>query len=321
MIQVASQESDWAAAVLAAAAEVEVVAGAVSGRVLVFDRGAFEASRGAMRIAVFPRFALDWDPQGADAVLVAHDVVKAALPKVLRVRATVVGALAPPGITSADSSSDTPTVIVAPSLLTSLGLTTLLFQLELTSNARFLFDVGDDPEVASALRAALAGHDLEAGLFASSSSEEAWRVADLALGAEYANHALAAGTGLVLFDDGSLAARALVASGVALVAKSATLAVTLDEAGTRARDLRQAALGQDAAGTAERILEVARQLERASIRPGLPSGIEWLTRGSAKEAEPTPADALRDGDGDSPEDPSSDDAIERELAELKRRLE
>lgn len=315
MIHVAGRREDWAAAALAAVAEVEVVSGASSGRVLVLDQAAFDASRGAMRIAVFPRFALDWDPDGADAVLVAHDVVKAALPKALRVRATVVGALAPPGITPGNSDAEIPTVIVSPALLTSMGMTSLLFQLGLTRAARFLFDVGDDPEVASALRAGLATHDLEAGLFASSAREEAWRLADLALGEEYANHALAAATGLVLLGDESLAARALVASGVAHVAKSATLAVTLDEAGARVADLRQAALDQDAAGTAERILLLARQLARQLDRPspGLPSGIEWISRESREPKDPA-------APGDEPVDPSGEDAIERELAELKQRL-
>ena len=311
-----------------------------------FDPASLEAAARAgvpFRVAILPTFDTRWSGSfdEAQALLVAHDHLLAALPHGVRSRAHVLGPLAPRGwappadraALQAERELDAPVALVPASLLEVAGVTPLLMQLGL-SPARYLFDVGLDVEAAEVLRAHAPTHDLDAALFArvppSGDDPGAlpyWQLADVVVarpGSLEATLALAVGAGLVLLLEpgDERAAEALERSGCAIRADApSTLSVALDDALRRRADLGQAARDLGAPEAAERALALLEKLRDDAGAPkpprGLPAGLERLPRAGEPPRRSAPNDGPSEpGDADADEEAR----IDRELAALKERL-
>ena len=227
------------------------------------------------------------------------------------------------------------TVIVSKRLLDDHGANAVLVQLGLVSgDVQFLFDVDLDAKVAAQLRELVPVYALRAAMFArTADASRYWGLGQLALVApdtDDAVRAVRARLACVAVLDGArgaLAAEALEAAGIARsVGALATLAVEIDGAlaERRLKDAQAAAARIDVAGAPARVFSVANEVwnaalaRRRSVPDGLPRTIEILSRGD------TPADVEPSGPetrpGSRADGDDLDDRIERELAELKKRL-
>lgn len=324
---------------------------------IVLSAGALDVARAAevsTVVAVVP--GLDMGAVrglvDADAVVLAHSelediAIGAGVPSR---RLHVAGSLAPrlfvPGqdraaLRRAEAIEEPRVGIVPASLLEAHGANSLLVQLGLVAGEiRWLFDVGRDVEAAGALRKLVPVHGLAASMFADTEdAPRRWQLADLVIcdvndGA--VAKGLAVGAALALVADSSRAKRAgavVVASGAGrLITALPTLAVDVDalvEDDALAR-AQQASLDLAAATTAERIVAIAgaahakrREAGRALPR-GLPTGLEVLDDDVLEPHRPPPEHGDDPATGPKPNAPpssepqSSDEAIEDELAALKR---
>ena len=140
---------------------------------IALDERALErAPAGAYRVALPASFDPTWQDPAADAVLVAHRSLADRLAPGARRRAHVVGPVGPAlEPLEPDEELPPPVVAIAPDVVLAVGPTPLLVQLSLVSaRVTFLFAVGEDVELAEALRTFGAGHVSDgsrAGLFAS----------------------------------------------------------------------------------------------------------------------------------------------------------
>ncbi len=316
---------------------------------VVLDDGSLLRAREAgtpLCVALLPGFDVAWagDLAEADRVLVAHQMLVGAVVRrgALREHVVVTGPVAPAGFDPAADPDEArraagldhrgPLVLVPGSALEEHGPDSVLIQLGLVSNdAGFLFDVGNDPDAAETLRRLVPIHGLTAWMFAEErGAGRWWALADLVVGRPRGYEiprALAVGAPLVLLPPGrsdASAVDALEAAGVARDADVlATLAVTIDAA------LEPAALaeGRDAVralevrGSAARVAESVReawQRRKATGAEGPPRGLpHGLERLPSSRSERPPA-------GRSSAPPPDEDLearIDRELAELKKRLD
>jgi len=297
----------------------------------------------ALCAVVFPGFDLGWggDLAEADAVIVAHerlvsDAVRRGAP---RGRVDVAGPVAPLGYAPAEDRNalreelglptDRPLVLVPSAALEEHGPQAVMVQLALADDrTAFMFDVGLDAEAADTVRRLSPVHGLTAWLFAEEpGSERHWQAADAvvarARGYEVAR-SLAVGAPLVLLPPGRsdrLTAETLEAIGVGSDAEVlATLSVAIDRMvePDALEDARGAVGALDIPYAAGRVADGVRTAWNArraagEERPrGLPHGLEALPTDESEKAPsgrpPSGLDAL-------------EDRIERELAELKRKLE
>jgi len=312
---------------------------ALADAVLALDAAALTAARAAgvrVRIAVTRGLAARFDGSLADATHVALPHVSSKS-RAGAHAALFVGLLSAeehaPQAADARSAArlaagidaESRVVVVDAHELRDVGLRDLLIQLALAEpSPAVLFDVGAEVALATALRAELPGHALDAFLFAGVDRTAQLPLADLAIGrasGALVERAFLAELPVLPFpredsaDD--LALGVLLACGAAPPPRTmAVLSVALDaalRAPLRVREL-------DAAGTPARLVEAARDAVaevRAGRGPravGLPFGLERIgSRDDAPRASATP--------GDPPRDASDLDArIDAELAALKKRL-
>ncbi len=302
-------------------------------------------------VALWPHLA-PWDAEiEADLVLVAHSaLVREAVRRgVPSKRVVVVGPVAPDGWRAPEDRAaaradaglegDRPVVVVRASALAEMDLAPALVQLSLVSHdARWLFDVGADAELARSLRRHVPGYGLDALMFADGPEAPAsYARADLVLGrfdGPEASRAFAVGAGLVGVPpsrDRLRLAHAIETAGVARLADAApTLAVTLDAAlaPSALEAARQASEALDAANGVARVVAEVRALMRgerggAALAAGLPAGLERLSEAdrSARGRRPDPAEPGPDPEPTAP--PARDDLdakVDAELAALREKL-
>jgi len=292
---------------------------------------------------VFPGFDAGWagDFSEADLVLVAHESLVGAVVRrgASREDVVVVGPVPPVGYVPAKDRGalraevgvdhDGSLVLVPSAVLEEEGTEAILIQLALASpNVAFLFDVDSDPDVAEELRRVVPTHGLTAWMFADErDSVRFWQIADVVIararGHEVAR-ALGVGAPLVLLPPGrsdATAARAIEAAGIGRDADVlATLAVTIDAAvePDALRDGRDAIAALSVGASAERLSEAVRgawkrrsTTGRAAPPRGLPHGLEPLP--ASRERSPHRSSLP-------PADDDLEARIDRELAELKKRL-
>lgn len=305
---------------------------------VVLDPDADELARHAgvrRRVALFPRFDVDWDPIDVDLVLVAHEaLVDDAIARgASAARVSVCGPIAPEGWAPlADRATeraalglagDASIVVVRAAALDPDDLAPALVQLSLVrGGARWLFDVGADAALARALRQRVRGYGLDAHMFADGpDAPRLYGVADVVLGRLHgpeAVRALAVGASLVTVAprrDQLRLAHVVERAGLAAIADaSATLAVTLDAA-LRAPAIaagRAAALALDVGASPARAATFVRQLVKgelgAAAPTGLPVGLERI--GEDAPSAPRPAPAKDD----------LDTSVDEELAALREKL-
>jgi hypothetical protein len=291
---------------------------------------------------VFPGFDLAWggDLADADLVIVPHerlvsDAVRRGAP---RGRVEVAGPIAPKGYAAPEDRAalreelelpaDAPLVLVPAAILEEHGAENVMVQLALANDRTgYLFDVGLDAEAAEAIRRLAPVHGLTAWMFSEEpGSEQYWQAVDAvvarARGYEVAR-ALAVGAPVVLLPPGRsdrLAAETLEAIGVGSDAEVlATLAVSIDrtvedKALAEAREAIGALDIPYAAGRVSDRVRAAWNAQRVAgdDRPrGLPHGLEALPKDDVEAPSPRRPSRLD----------ALEDRIERELAEIKRKLE
>ncbi|MFO0714596.1 MAG: hypothetical protein U0353_32445 [Sandaracinus sp.] len=319
---------------------------------VALDAVALENARGAnvgLRIAFWPGLGDAWlgSVEDADAVLVPHaSSVELAIARgAARADVEVVGPLAPEGFAKAPDRAGAvaellrgsqgipadPRILVIPfGALPGADLTSTFTQLALVKEPLLVvFDVEDDVDAAKSIRAVVPRFGLMAALvsdraFARGISGVADRVLARLEGPETLA-ALASGASLVVIRPKTReqeAARALSDEG--LVALSGTvpmLAVTLDAA----LSSEGLAKGREALAKltiADSGARIQAAIDRARTRhsphaTGLPRGLELLPRDPVDAAMPVIAPLL---DRAAEKKKADDAAIERELAELKKRI-
>lgn len=314
--------------------------------VLALDAAALTAARTArvrVRIAVTRGLAARFDGSLADATHVAlpHAAAKA---RAGAHAALIVGLLsaeesAPQQTPEARSAArlaagidaESRVVVVDANELIDVGLRDLLIQLALAEpSPAVLFDVGDDVALATALRAELPGHALDAFVFAGVDRTAQLPLADLALGrasGALVERAVLAGLSVLPFprEDGAdeLALAVLLACGASSPPRTmAVLSVALDAALRTPQHIREL----DAASAAARLVDAAREAVvdvRAGRGPravGLPVGLERIgSRDDAPRAQAAAGEPPRDP-GPPREEPDLDARLDAELAALKKRL-
>jgi hypothetical protein len=314
---------------------------------VALDAAALEDARGAnvgMRVALWPGLGDAWlgSVESADLVLVPHasQVALALARGAARSSVEVVGPLRPAGFSArgdrfaqrrALGIPEGSRVLVVPtSALPTSDLSGTFTQLALVKEPLFvLFDVEDDVEAAKQIRALAPRFGLAAGMFSERTvATDAYAVADRVLVRLEGPETLAAlASGAPLFVIGPKsreadAARALAAAHLAAIASSpAMIAVELDAAmHDEALDAARAAVvALDATGAGERIA-TAVATARTRLRPratGLPRGLEMLPRDPGDAASKAIAPWAR---ATVERKKAEDDAVERELAELKKRI-
>lgn len=315
---------------------------------VVLDDGSLQRAREAgtpLCVALLPGFDASWagDLAEADCVLVAHErlVAQAVRRGAAREDVRVTGCVSPAGF---EPPTDRPgaraqagvdhqgsLVLVPAAVLEEHGTEPVLIQLALASEGvAFLFDVDNDPEAAEELRRTVPAHGLNAWMFAEErGSSRWWQLADVVLarprGYEVAR-ALAVGAPLVLLPPGrsdAAAVDALEAAGVAREADVlATLAVTIEAAleAPALAEARAAVMALEVQASGERIAEAVREAwkerEEAGVgaQPrGLPHGLERLASRESQRPVARRSSAP-------PREDDLEARIDRELAELKKRL-
>ncbi len=312
---------------------------------VVLDPGSLaraEEAGVALCAVVFPGFDLGWggDLGDADLVIVPHErlVAEAVRRGAPRGRVEVAGPVAPKGYVQAEDRgalrdelglpADAPLVLVPAAILEEHGAEAVMVQLALADESTgYLFDVGLDAEAAETIRRLSPVHGLSAWMFSEEpGSVRHWQAVDAVIararGYEVAR-ALAVGAPLVILPPGRsdrLAAETLEAIGVGSDAEVlATLAVAIDRTvGAEAlADAREAIGALDIPYSAGRVSDRVRAAWNArraapEERPrGLPHGLEALPKDDVHKAPAGPSSRLD----------ALEDRIERELAELKRKLE
>lgn len=286
----------------------------------------------AQRFAIVPGFGrFAGSARLARGCFTAHDRMSA--PD--GIAAHAVGPIAPAGFAlpeaadarRAEEKLEGAVIVVPGALVAEAGMTFLL-QLSLVSApVSWLFDVGHDAELARALRRSVPVHDLDASIFARGDAESGyWPLAHAAIaeaGSIDAVRALAVGAGLVTMPGSREASRALEASGVSTPCDAlGTLAVAVDTALGRADVAAQAARDLDVAGSAQRVVDLARRLAKepteAAVPSGLPVGLERLPRDpDASPPEPGKPDASKS----KPEKKDDlESQIDAELAALRKKI-
>lgn len=295
-------------------------------------------------VACIPTFdAAPWSPElaRADLVLVPHqamvgDMLLAGFP---RARVVVVGPLpflSPDEATAPDRRArraelglpqDQKVVVVDARALADRDLPKRLVQLSLVrQRTSWLFDVGEDAELARTLRSRVSGYGIDAWMFAGGGeADRYWAAADAAvadLGSMAAIRALVSAIGLVALPPAEglarLAPQLEAASLVAVADAEATLAVTID-GGLTEDALLQQARAMSALEPSESISRVQQAVvalheQRASghVPSGLPKGLERL--GEADERL-----AASEADRGKPSRSDLDARVERELDALRQK--
>ncbi len=270
------------------------------------------------------------DAQDATAIFVPTEEVRLLFPRDLRARTEAFG---PIGLfEGAPITGDARTVlreefgltpdetviVVDGALLSEVGATALLFQLDLVSErARYLVDVGRDVELAEGMRSLAKGHAIKVGIFADSDAT-VFAAADIVLcdaKSRAISLAFSAGAGLVVLSEGRSAdaAAALSRTNAALVASSPSrLSLTLDSAISNRSELQEASVAMKAHETAEKIAKRILEGRNDRLPSGLPTGVEWLAgSGTAASEEPS---VTSDEAGD------LEAQIDRELEELRKKV-
>jgi hypothetical protein len=307
---------------------------------VVLDDGSLVRAREAgvpFVVAVLPGFDLAWSGElrDADLVMVAHPSLVASVARrgVPVDRIAVCGPIGPTGFTPhADRASlrrdlqldpEAPVVLVPSELLELEGPDALLVQLSLVDKAvQIMFDVGHDAEHADLLRERTRAHGMRAWMFAEEHGVSArWQCVDVVLGrvgGYEVPRALGVGAPLVLVParrSAGAVADAMEAAGVAREADVlATLAVAIEAAVVPAtlaegrRAIADLSVGGSAARLATLVKEAAAQRAEQPRTPrGLPHGLERIGGERAQSAATRPESDL-------------EDRIERELADLKKKL-
>lgn len=313
---------------------------------VVLDDGSLVRAREAgarVCVAVLPGFEASWpgDLAQADSVLVAHESLVDSVVRrgASRSSVAVIGPIAPRGYTPATERAALrrelgidhagPLVLVPSQVLEEEGTDALLIQLALVSkNVGYVFYVDNDAEAAEELRRVIPVHGIEAWMFAEErGAERYWQLADVVLGRARGfevSRALAVGAPVVLLPPGRSDAstvRAIETAGVGRDADVlATLSVTLEAALEPAAldEARRAIAALELAGSKKRLAEAVREAWKrlsasgSTLSPrGLPHGLERLPSGPGQ----TPRHSSVP-----PKDDDLEARIDRELAELKKRI-
>lgn len=314
---------------------------------VALDAVALEDARSAnvgLRVALWPGLGDAWlgSVERADLVLVPHasQIDLAIVRGAARGAVEVVGPLAPNGFAPVSDRSASAraleipggmrVVVIPVAALPTNDLSGTFAQLALVKEPLFvLFDVDEDVEAADRIRALAPRFGLTAGMFSERAvAAAAYAIADRVLvrleGPETFG-ALTSGAPLFVVKPKAReadAARALMEAGIASIASTpAMIAVELD--GALREDViaraREAVRALDVPGASVRIAAAVKSA-RERLRPratGLPRGLEILARDPAEAASEAIALLARSA---IERKKAEDDAVERELAELKKRI-